>query len=102
MHELMLDGKSGILYRKSAPPSPRAVLLLVHGLGAHSGRWQALSDFFFNNNISTYAIELKGFGETRDLRGHIDSFNIYFDDIVSLHDIMVKGNPLKRSEEHTS
>ena len=90
------DEKRGILYRAWRHPSPKAILLLVHGLGAHSERWAFLSDFFLRNNISSYAIELKGFGETNTLKGHIDSFDIYFKDILSLNDIIVRENGEKK------
>jgi acylglycerol lipase len=85
--------KDGIIYREWKLPSPQAVFLLVHGLGAHSGRWEFLADFFLKNNVSSYAIELKGFGETKDLKGHVDSFKTYFDDIHSLYSLIKKENP---------
>jgi len=86
------DEKTGIIYKTWICPSPRAVFLLVHGLGAFSGRWGLLADFFLRNNISSYAIELKGFGETEGLKGHVDSFNIYFRDIRSLYEIIKREN----------
>jgi len=90
------DERTGIIYRQWQASSPRAVMLLVHGLGAHSERWKFLSEFFLQNGISSYAIELKGFGETTDLKGHIDSFNTYFKDILSLYGIIKKENPGKK------
>jgi len=90
------DKRTGIVYRKWASPAPKAIFLLVHGLGAHSERWEFLSGYFLKNNISSYAIELKGFGETEGLRGHIDSFKSYFKDIESLRDIVGKENPGKK------
>ncbi|MCX5715704.1 MAG: lysophospholipase [Candidatus Omnitrophica bacterium] len=86
------DAKAGIIYRKWECRSPKAVFLLVHGLGGHSGRWEFLADFFLHYERSSYAIELKGFGETKDLRGHIDSFDTYLKDIVSLHEIIKREN----------
>ena len=90
------DEKSGILYRRWQAEEPEAVLLLVHGLGAHTGRWEALADFFQKNNISSYALELKGFGQTEGERGDIDNFDIYFRDIRVLYDIIRQGNPGKK------
>ncbi len=84
------------MYRKWEAPSPKAILLLVHGLGAHSARWEFLAEIFLFHNISSYAIELKGCGETPDLKGHIDSFDIYYNDISSLHDIIIKENSEKK------
>jgi len=93
---IKMDARTGIKYRKWQVSSPGAVLLLVHGLGAHSGRWEFLSNFFLNKGVSSYAIELRGFGETTDLKGHIGSFDIWFKDILSLHDIIKKENPGKK------
>lgn len=90
------DKATGIVYRQWDCPDPEAVLLLVHGLGAHTGRWNFLSDFFIQNGLSSYALELKGFGETKDPKGHIESFNIYFDDISSLRGIIAQENPGKK------
>lgn len=88
--------KTDIVYERWSSSSPKAVLLLVHGLGGHSTRWEFLSGFFLQNNISCYALELRGFGKTDGIRGHIDSFETYFDDIRRLHDIIVKENEGKK------
>ena len=49
-----------ILYRKweaaSAGASPRAVFLLVHGLGAQSARWDFLAGFLARNGHASYGI----------------------------------------------
>ncbi len=86
------DEKTGIIYKTWSSSSPKAVFLLIHGLGAFSGRWGFLADFFLRNNISSYAIELKGFGETEGLKGHVDSFSIYIRDILSLYEIIKREN----------
>lgn len=93
---LMRDDTTGILYKKWQCPSPEAVILLVHGLGAHSDRWDFFAGYFLQNNISSYALELKGFGRTEGLKGHIDSFENYFDDIQSLLTIIKRDNGAKK------
>ena len=87
------DQKTGILYQQWDAPSPRAVFLLVHGLGGHSDRWEFLAQFLLQNGISSYAIDLKGFGETPDLKGHIESLRIYFDDIRNLCEMIHHEHP---------
>jgi len=88
-----MDEKNGIVYKQWNAASAQAVLLLVHGLGGHSDRWGFLAQFLLQNRISSYAIELKGFGQTRDLKGHIDSFQTYFTDILCLRAIIQKEHP---------
>ena len=96
MSELKVDEKASVIYRQWKAPLPKAVLLLVHGLGAHSQRWNFLADFFLENNISSYAIELRGFGETKGLKGDVENFNIYYNDIRSLCGIIKKENHDKK------
>lgn len=93
---LIQDKENDIFYRRWQAQAPKAALLLVHGLGAHSGRWEYFGDFFQKNNISSYALELKGFGQTQGERGDIDSLNTYFQDIRSLSDIIKRENPDKK------
>ena len=88
MENVIRDETTGIMYRKWQAQSPKAVLLLVHGLGAHTARWEFLGDFFQRNNVSAYGLELMGFGQTQGERGHIDSFRLYFRDIRFLYDII--------------
>ena len=93
---LQKDKQTGILYMVWETPDPEAIFLLIHGLGGHSARWQFLSQFFLKSNISSYAIELKGFGETEHLKGHISSFKVYHNDICRLHDIIHEKNADKK------
>lgn len=96
MPELKIDKKTAVTYRQWDAPNLRAILLLVHGLGAHTARWEFLADFFQKSDISSYALELKGFGQTQGERGHIDTFAAYFQDIRSLYDIIRQENPDKK------
>ncbi|MBU0759417.1 MAG: lysophospholipase [Candidatus Omnitrophica bacterium] len=91
-----MKNHNGVLYREWRFDAPGAVTLLVHGLGGHSERWRFLSEFFLQNNISSYAVELKGFGETEGLKGHADSLNTYLEDIKTLHNLIAQENPGKK------
>lgn len=90
------EEKSGIIYKQWKAASPRAALLLVHGFGGHSARWEFLSSFFLKDDISSYALDLQGFGETKGLEGNADYFNVYFEDILRLYNIIKKENPGKK------
>ena len=87
---------SDVLYREWEIENPSAVFLLVHGLGAHSGRWEFFANYTMQYGFSSYAIELKGFGRTRQKKGHIDSLDIYEKDICKLRDILLEKNPGKK------
>ncbi|MFA5088431.1 MAG: alpha/beta fold hydrolase [Candidatus Omnitrophota bacterium] len=92
MSPIQLDEETKILYRFWESPAARGVFLLVHGLGGHSGRWQSLGEYFQKKDISSFALELKGFGETLGLRGHCESLDIYFQDIQRLYAIIKEKN----------
>lgn len=81
------------MYRVWDPPKSKAVLLLIHGIGAHSDRWQYLAKYLTKLGYTIYAIELKGFGETKESRGHIESFDIYFQDIKLLYAKIKQDRP---------
>jgi alpha-beta hydrolase superfamily lysophospholipase len=98
MQPIITDTKTGVLYRKwtDTKTGCDAVFLLVHGLGAHSDRWNFLTKSLNENNVAAYGIELKGYGETKELKGHIDSFGTYYHDIESLHKIVGTEQPGKK------
>jgi len=88
---------SDILFRHWPAAQTKAVLLLVHGMGAHTDRWNFLADFFAAKGYPSYGLELKGFGSTPDRpRGHVDSLNVYYQDILRLLEIVKKENPGKK------
>lgn len=58
-----------------------ASIVLIHGVGEHSGRYKESAEFFAARNIDVYAFDLEGFGRSDGKRGHIDSFTDYADDV---------------------
>jgi alpha-beta hydrolase superfamily lysophospholipase len=92
MTNLINSPETGLLYRKWAVETPQAVLLLVHGIGAHSERWNYLAEFFQQKNVVSYAIELQGFGENQPT-GDIPNFEIYFQDIIKLRELIRQEHP---------
>ncbi len=93
---IITDKNKNILYRKWVAGNTKEVFLLVHGLGGHSERWEEFAKFFLSYGISSYAIELRGFGETPELKGHIPSFEQYYGDILALCQVIRNENPDKK------
>lgn len=96
MSGIMQAEESGLRYRRWEHAAPEAVVLLIHGLGAHSERWTPLAEYFLAHSIVSYAVELKGFGEADGPKGHVDSFSTYFKDIHRLLDIIRKKHGEKK------
>ena len=78
----------------TGPALPKAVFLLVHGLGAHSARWNFFAGFAAGRGYASYAVELRGFGRTSDRpRGHVDSFEVWDRDLLALRDAIGRDFP---------
>lgn len=69
------------LRRRWEVKGPSAAVLLVHGIGEHSGRYQHVGKFLSDRGYDVATFDNRGFGESGGKRGHIDSFSIYLDDI---------------------
>ena len=97
---LELQGTNFLFRRWDAgptPASPKAVFLLVHGLGARTARWDFLAGHFAAGGFASYALELRGFGRTPERpRGHIDSFRVWDRDILELRNIIGQDFPDKK------
>lgn len=80
------EQNKNISYRQWISTAPKAVFLLVHGLGAHTGRWEAMAEFFLQHGISSYAVELH----------RLAGFGSHYGDILRLRGIIKKENPLQK------
>ena len=69
----LLIGGGGIrLFCRWRHPSgpPRAVIVLVHGLCEHSGRYEEFARFFQSQGYALFAFDLRGHGRSEGRRGH--------------------------------
>lgn len=76
------DGKLNLFSVHHHPlkwDSPRA-LVVMHGLGEHSGRYLHVAHYLQNTVGSVYCFDHRGHGRSSGLRGHIDRFDDYVDD----------------------
>jgi acylglycerol lipase len=54
---------------------------VVHGLGDHSGRYAPFAEAMARHGTSTYALDLRGHGQSEGQRGHVDSWTQWTDDV---------------------
>lgn len=66
------------------PEQPKAVVLVVHGFGEHSGRYGYLVPSLTAAGYAVYALDHRGHGRSPGKRGHIDSFDDYLADVRAL------------------
>ncbi len=86
-----LTGSGGIRlhYRCWEVATPRALVIVVHGMGEHSGRYERLAHDFARAGLSTYAIDHRGHGRSDGRRGHIRRFTSYLHDLERLRRLAV-------------
>ena len=62
---------------ESAPAS----ILIIHGVGDHSGRWEHVGRFFQGRGFDTTVFDLRGHGHSGGRRGYVRNWSEYVDDV---------------------
>ncbi len=76
----VFEGEGGVVlrWRTWAPEAPRARVVLVHGLGEHSGRYNLVAGALAGRGLGVFTYDQRGHGRSEGPRGHADRF----DDLV--------------------
>ena len=87
-------GKGGteIFFQNWCVDKPRGVLVIVHGIGEHSGRYDNIINELKRKKISIYALDHRGHGRSGGKRGHADSFMDYVYDLKLFIDLIKEEN----------
>lgn len=89
------DGLSQLVRRWAAGGEPWAAMLIVHGLGEHSGRYEHSAVRFAAAGIEVTAFDLRGHGETDGDRAYVESWQFFLDDVEDLlGEQQAKGSPM--------
>ena len=75
------DGLQLRTYDWPAVGTPRAHLLLVHGIAEHAGRYPHVAAQLANAGITTHAYDQRGFGSSGGHRAYVDRWSQYHDDL---------------------
>ncbi len=91
-HDQKLTTKDGYtLYtRWHVNETSRAIAVLVHGLGEHSGRYDHIVEVFTQRGIGVVRYDLRGHGKSTGQRGYIANYNQLLDDLSLVLDIIRK------------
>lgn len=83
-----------IFYQSWLPQkSNNKVIIIVHGLGEHSGRYQHVAEFFTAEGFTLFAADLRGHGRSGGRRGHVQSFTEYRTDLQQFFQKVLAENP---------
>ncbi|MEB3232738.1 MAG: alpha/beta hydrolase [Leptolyngbyaceae bacterium] len=61
--------------------TPRAIVVLIHGLGSHSGLFFNIVDWLLPQGYIVYGFDLRGHGRSPGKRGHINSWDEFRGDV---------------------
>lgn len=82
------DGRTLALYDWMLQPglAVRGVVLLVHGLGEHMGRYQALAELLTTWGFAVRGYDQHGHGESHGVRGSLPNDTCLLDDLAEVID----------------
>ena len=69
-----------LAYRAWPKPGADITFVVVHGFGEHSGRYERFANGMAAHGMSTYALDLRGHGNSPGQRGYVDSWSQWTDD----------------------
>ncbi len=75
------DGTPLLVRRWPATGPPWATILVVHGIGEHSGRHEATGGRFAAAGLETASFDHRGFGASGGRRAYVERWAEYLDDI---------------------
>jgi len=75
---------------------PRAILLIVHGLAEHTGRYKNMVDYFIPRGYAIYGFDLRGHGRSQGSKGYVERFSYYIDDLKTFVDTVRRENAGKK------
>jgi alpha-beta hydrolase superfamily lysophospholipase len=84
LYEWPLDAWADEMGLDAAPP--RAVVLLVHGLGEHAGRYEHVARQLMRWGFAVRAYDQRGHGESGGARGALPNANALLDDLAEVVD----------------
>jgi alpha-beta hydrolase superfamily lysophospholipase len=87
------DGNRFFWRRHTPERETRAVLLVVHGLAEHSGRYIHVLNHFANAGFDCWAFDYRGHGQSPGLRVHVRQFDEFLTDLAAARRLVRKAQP---------
>ncbi|GAA6623951.1 lysophospholipase [Scytonema sp. NUACC26] len=91
-----LKGFRGLnLYYQSWHPlgNPCAIVLIIHGLGSHSGLFSNVVEHLVGSGYAVYGLDLRGHGRSQGQRGHINTWSEFREDLKAFFKLIEVQHP---------
>jgi acylglycerol lipase len=92
-------GLNGLeLYRVAWLPDKdtRAVIIAVHGLAEHIGRYKNVVNYLVPRGYAIYGLDHRGHGKSQGIKGYVDRFDDYITDLKTFYDMVHTEQPDKK------
>jgi len=64
--------------------NPKAIIILIHGMGEHSSRYEHVAQFFTDNGFIFMSCDRSGHGKSEGKRGHIAKYEFVLEEVKRL------------------
>ncbi|MDD1777795.1 MAG: alpha/beta hydrolase, partial [Candidatus Helarchaeota archaeon] len=82
---LVAPDRTQLFYQYWLPQGPvEKIILMCHGFQCHSDLYYVLGDYFYDKKVLVCAMDQRGHGRTSGIRGHLDSFDLVYQDMALL------------------
>lgn len=88
-----VNGTIELFTKINAVDAPKAVIVIVHGICEHSGRYEHVASHFNRGGFSVYRFDNRGHGRSGGDKGYLDDFQLYIDDADTIVEKAIKENP---------
>lgn len=95
MSETIISSYDGtkLFLKKETSPDNHAVVVIVHGLCEHQGRYDYVAERFHESGIGTYRFDHRGHGRSEGKEAYLEDFNELLDDTNVVVDMAINENP---------
>ncbi|WP_257351533.1 alpha/beta hydrolase [Pseudalkalibacillus decolorationis] len=69
-----------LYYQQDVPSDPKAIVVIVHGLGEHSGRYDYVVKALNSYGYGVFRFDNRGHGKSGGARGYLDDYFKFVDD----------------------
>ncbi len=92
------EGRKGvnIYYRYYRPIKVKGAIVLVHGFGEHSGRYEEMCGYFADFGLAVYIMDLRGHGRSGGPRWNPEIFDYYIYDLKKFVDMTKRSESVDR------
>ncbi len=86
-------GARQLFYRTWVPAPAKALVVLAHGLGEHSGRYEHVGQHLARAGYAVWALDHCGHGRSDGTRVFVDRFDTFVEDLETFRALAVPAQP---------